>query len=87
MRPDTPDVVSDHANVKTDPLAIIEALPQHPSHAVGQTAAPSCQCPLLAQSGYPDTLNQCLLLGVKRTSCRDTPMSANDPKRTWPSLT
>jgi hypothetical protein len=29
MRPDTPDVVSDHANVKSDPLAIIEALPQH----------------------------------------------------------
>src|SRR5262249_30645455 len=26
-----------------------------------------CICPLLAQSGHPDTLNQCLLLGVKRT--------------------
>jgi hypothetical protein len=25
------------------------------------------QCLLLAQSGHPDTLNQCLLLGVKRT--------------------
>jgi len=25
------------------------------------------QCPLLAQSGHPRALNQCLLLGVKRT--------------------
>jgi len=24
-------------------------------------------CPLLAQSGHPDALNQCPLLGVKRT--------------------
>src|SRR6516165_8725051 len=24
-------------------------------------------CPLLAQSGHPDTLNECPLLGVKRT--------------------
>jgi hypothetical protein len=26
------------------------------------------QCPLVAQSGHPDALNQCPLLGVKRTS-------------------
>jgi len=25
------------------------------------------QCPLVAQSGHPDTLSQCLLLGAKRT--------------------
>ena len=27
-----------------------------------------CMSPLLAQSGHPDALNQCPLLGVKRTS-------------------
>jgi hypothetical protein len=25
------------------------------------------ECPLMAQSGHPDALDQCLLLGVKRT--------------------
>src|SRR5262249_940651 len=40
-------------------------------------------CLLLAQSGRPDALNQCPLLGVKRTLRRRTPMSAFDPKRTW----
>src|SRR6516165_6877379 len=39
-------------------------------------------CPLLAQSGHPDTLNQCLLLGVKRTWRGPNAMSAFDPKRT-----
>ena len=29
--------------------------------------SPSQRCPLLAQSGHPNTLNQCPLLGVKRT--------------------
>ena len=38
--------------------------------------------PLLAQSGYRDTWNQCPLLGVKRTSIRESLMSAFDPKRT-----
>jgi hypothetical protein len=37
-------------------------------------------CPLLAQSGHRDTLNQCLLLGVKRTSQECAAMSASDPK-------
>ena len=37
------------------------------------------ECPLLAQSGHPDTVNQCLLLGVKRTSPGLSEMSAYDP--------
>ena len=41
------------------------------------------RCPLLAQSGHPDALNQCPLLGVKRTLVAPPPMSAFDPKRTW----
>jgi putative ABC transport system substrate-binding protein len=41
-----------------------------------------CICPLLAQSGHRGALNQCPLLGVKRTSRGRTPMSAFDPKRT-----
>jgi len=44
------------------------------------------QCPLLAQSGHPDALNQCPLLGVKRTSSGLDPMSAYDPKRTLSAL-
>jgi len=39
-------------------------------------------CLLLAQSGHHDDAQQCPLLGVKRTSCEDAPMSAFDPKRT-----
>src|SRR5262249_29356397 len=42
-------------------------------------------CPLLAQSGHPQALNQCPLLGVKRTLRGRTPMSAFDPKRAFPS--
>src|SRR5262249_50732928 len=42
-------------------------------------------CLLLAQSGHPDTLNQCPLLGVNRTLRGRTPMSAFDPKRAFPS--
>jgi hypothetical protein len=38
--------------------------------------------PLLAQSGHPDTLDQCPLLGAKRTFLQLTSMSAFDPKRT-----
>jgi hypothetical protein len=38
----------------------------------------------LAQSGHPNRLNQCPLLGVKRTSVVPSPMSAFDPKRTLP---
>src|SRR6516165_553047 len=42
-----------------------------------------CICLLLAQSGHPDALNQCPLLGVKRTSRGHAPMSGFfDPKRT-----
>ena len=41
-----------------------------------------CMGLLLAQSGHPNTLNQCLLLGVKRTSRGRAPMSAFDPKWT-----
>jgi uncharacterized MAPEG superfamily protein len=41
--------------------------------------------PLLAQSGHPDTLTQCPLSGVKRTSRGHASMSASDPKRTSPS--
>jgi len=37
------------------------------------------ECLLLAQSGHPDVLNQCPLLGVKRTSLRHSVMSAFDP--------
>ena len=36
----------------------------------------------MALTGHPDTLNQCPLLGVKRTLPKRTPMSAFDPKRT-----
>jgi hypothetical protein len=39
-------------------------------------------CLLLAQSGHPVALNQCPLLGVKRTLLGLYGMSANDPKRT-----
>jgi hypothetical protein len=44
---------------------------EHPSAAVkadreGQFML-HCMSPLLAQSGHPDALNQCPLLGVKRT--------------------
>src|SRR6516225_9820253 len=42
----------------------------------------SAECLLLAQSGHPDTLNQCPLLGVKRTLTGRAPMSAFDPNRT-----
>ena len=42
----------------------------------------NARCPLLAQSGHLDTLNQCLLLGVKRTLVLHSAMSAFDPKRT-----
>jgi hypothetical protein len=34
-------------------------------------------------SGHPDALNQCPLLGVKRTSRGQALMSAFDPKRTF----
>src|SRR6516225_1335318 len=40
------------------------------------------QCPLLAQSGHPDTLNQCPLLGVKRTFVPALRMVDPDPTRT-----
>src|SRR5262249_33241356 len=43
------------------------------------------QCPLMAQSGHATPLNQCLLLGVKRTCCGSAGMSAYNPKRTQPS--
>src|SRR6516225_10882533 len=46
-------------------------------------AGPYAECPLLAQSGHHDPLNQCPLLGVKRTSIRLVQTSAFDPKRTW----
>jgi len=42
----------------------------------------NAECLLLAQSGHPDALSRCLLLGVKRTSPGDASMSAFDPKRT-----
>jgi hypothetical protein len=45
-----------------------------------------CMSPLLAQSGHSDTLNQCPLLGAKRTFSRSLAMSAFDPKRTFASL-
>ena len=38
--------------------------------------------PLVAQSGHPDTRNQCPLSGVKRKSLLVLRMSAPDPKRT-----
>src|SRR5262249_52049825 len=38
-----------------------------------------CMSLLLAQSGHPNTLNQCPLLGVKRTSRKALRMSAFDP--------
>jgi hypothetical protein len=34
------------------------------------------KCLLLAQSGHPDALDQCPLLGVKRTFVGHAPMSA-----------
>jgi hypothetical protein len=36
---------------------------------------------LLAQSGHPDTLNQCPLPGVKQTSAERAGMSLIDPER------
>ena len=41
-----------------------------------------CMGLLLAQSGHPGALNQCLLLGVKRTRRRPAPKSALGQKRT-----
>src|SRR5262245_47422216 len=41
-----------------------------------------CICLLLAQSGHPDTFNQCPLSGAKRTLPKRPLMSASDPKRT-----
>src|SRR5262249_34730452 len=46
---------------------------------------PTRSRPHMAQSRHPNSLNECPLLGVKRTSHRLTPMSAFDPKRTLPS--
>ena len=40
------------------------------------------QCPLLALSGHRMALNQCPLLGAKRTLLQRAPTSAFDPKRT-----
>src|SRR5262249_13697070 len=37
----------------------------------------------MAQSGHPNGLNQCPLLGVKRTLGWRGSMSVIDPKRTW----
>jgi hypothetical protein len=45
---------------------------------------PTRSRPHMAQSGHTDPLNQCLLLGVKRTLLQLTSMSAFDPKRTLP---
>jgi hypothetical protein len=36
----------------------------------------------MARSGHPDTVNQCPLSGVKRTSAELSEMSAYDPKQT-----
>jgi len=44
------------------------------------------ECPLLAQNEHPNTLDQCPLLGVKRTSHKPRTMSAFDPKRTLASF-
>src|SRR6516164_2776127 len=41
-------------------------LEQLPRHAINHIQQPP-ECPLLAQSGHRDPLNQCPLLGVKRT--------------------
>jgi hypothetical protein len=41
----------------------------------------------MALSGHPDTLNECLLLGVKRTLRGPAVMSVCDPKRTLSNLT
>jgi hypothetical protein len=49
--------------------------------AVQKLTADALACLLLAQSGHLDTLNQCPLLGVKRTSQFAGVMSASDPKR------
>ena len=43
--------------------------PVLPTEAANSAASYDAgQCPLLAQSGHRDALNQCPLLGVKRTS-------------------
>ena len=44
----------------------------------------NARCPLLAKSRHPNSLNECPLLGVKRTLVGDAAMSASDPKRTSP---
>jgi hypothetical protein len=40
------------------------------------------QCPLLAQSGHGDAVQQCPLSGEKRTLEGSGSLSASDPKRT-----
>ena len=45
-----------------------------------------CMSLLLAQSGHPDRLTRCPLLGVKRTLVSHSAMSAFDPKRTSAAL-
>ena len=59
----------------------LERLPRHTINNIHQWP----ECLLLAQSGHHDPLNQCPLLGVKRTSIVGLAMSAFDPKRTLPS--
>jgi hypothetical protein len=46
----------------------------------------SSLCPLLALSRHSKSLDQCPLLGVKRTCARRHAMSAFDPKRTFGKL-
>jgi hypothetical protein len=59
---------------------------EHLSSAVN---IPYARLKCLAQSGHPDTLKQCPLSRVKRTSPFQSVMSAFDPKRTsasYPTL-
>jgi hypothetical protein len=43
-------------------------------------------CPKVAQSGHVTPVQQCPLLGVKRTSIGLSEMSAYDPKRHWHAM-
>ena len=54
----------------------LEHLPKHITNYIQQPP----KCPLLAQSGHPDALNQCPLPGVKWTLITSAVMSAYDPK-------
>jgi hypothetical protein len=68
-------VVRDHDGQQLAYVYFEDERSAFPCHAVGtrlyrnnESFLLRCMSPLLAQSGHPNAVNQCPLLGVKRTS-------------------